>query len=193
MKSKARADRYDALSISMHWLMVLLIVGVYASINLSELYPTGSEGHARLDAVHVTLGLSIFVLVFSRLGIRPPGPAPEVKPPISLTQRRLNTAMQVALYVFMIVMPLLGWLVLSAAGRPIPFFEFDVPALWSQDLALADKAKGIHETIGMIGYLLIGLHAANALFRHYVVRDNTLLRILPNRHAQADSHRDKSA
>lgn len=37
----------------------------------------------------------------------------------------------------------------------------------------------IHETIGTIGYYLIGLHAAAALFHHYVQRDDTLLRMLP--------------
>ncbi len=30
-----------------------------------------------------------------------------------------------------------------------------------------------------VGYFLIGLHAAAALFHHYVMRDNTLARMLP--------------
>jgi len=32
-----------------------------------------------------------------------------------------------------------------------------------------------------VGYWLIGLHAAAALFHHYVVRDDTLRRMLPLR------------
>jgi cytochrome b561 len=32
-----------------------------------------------------------------------------------------------------------------------------------------------------VGYYLIGLHALAALFHHYVVRDNTLARMLPRR------------
>jgi cytochrome b561 len=32
-----------------------------------------------------------------------------------------------------------------------------------------------------VGYFLIGLHAAAALFHHYVLRDDTLTRILPRR------------
>ena len=47
--------------------------------------------------------------------------------------------------------------------------------------SLADSLKEIHETIGTIGYWLIGLHAAVALFHHYVMRDNTLVRMLPRR------------
>jgi cytochrome b561 len=33
----------------------------------------------------------------------------------------------------------------------------------------------------VVGYWLIGLHAAAALFHHYIVRDNTLRRMLPLR------------
>lgn len=36
-------------------------------------------------------------------------------------------------------------------------------------------------SIGTFGYFLVGLHAAAALFHHYVERDNTLLRMLPVR------------
>jgi cytochrome b561 len=30
-----------------------------------------------------------------------------------------------------------------------------------------------------VGYFLIGFHSAAALFHHYISRDNTLVRILP--------------
>ena len=45
---------------------------------------------------------------------------------------------------------------------------------------VADWAKELHEIGGTIGYVLIALHAAAALFHHYFVRDNTLRRILPH-------------
>jgi len=48
-----------------------------------------------------------------------------------------------------------------------------------ENKALADLFKEIHETGATVGYFLIGLHAAAALFHHYVVRDNTLRRMLP--------------
>jgi cytochrome b561 len=37
----------------------------------------------------------------------------------------------------------------------------------------------VHETLGTIGYFLIGLHAAAALVHHYVYKDDTLRRMLP--------------
>jgi cytochrome b561 len=87
--------------------------------------------------------------------------------------------MHLALYLFLIAMPLLGWLALSATGKPVPFFGLQLPALVGADKALADSLKEIHETIGTVGYYLVGLHAAAALFHHYGMRDNTLPRMLP--------------
>lgn len=94
--------------------------------------------------------------------------------------------MYVALYAFLIVMPVLGWLTLSAQGKVIPFFELDLPALIGPDKALGNSLEDIHETIGTIGYYLIGLHVAAALFHHYFLRDNTLLRMLPWRLSAGD-------
>ena len=70
-----------------------------------------------------------------------------------------------------------GWLTLSTAGAPIPFFGFELPALLAPDKALSRQIKDIHETIATIGYFVIGLHAAAALFHHYVLKDGTLRRM----------------
>jgi cytochrome b561 len=181
MNWKNTTDRYGSLSIAMHWLMLALLVAVYACIELRGIFPKGSDAYLAMKTWHFMLGLSVFALVFLRLAIRWAGAAPGIQPPPAPWQRRLAVAMHLALYLFMIAMPLLGWLTLSAAGKPIPFFGLSLPALVGADKALAGSFKEIHETIGTIGYYLIGLHAAAALFHHYVARDNTLRRMLPRR------------
>lgn len=185
MNWKSTADRYGSLSIAMHWLMLLLLVGVYACINLRELFPRGSDLREGLKTWHFMLGLAVFALVFLRLAIRWLGAVPRIQPLPPFWQQRLAGLMHLALYVFLIAMPLLGWLTLSAAGKPIPFFGLSLPPLVGADKALAGSLEEIHETIGTIGYYLIGLHAAAALFHHYVARDNTLLRMLPRRNRPA--------
>ncbi|WP_343883058.1 cytochrome b [Rhodanobacter caeni] len=183
---KNTADRYGSLSIAMHWLMLLLLIGVYACINLRELFPRGSDLRDGLKTWHFMLGLAVLALVVVRLALRwAAGAQPGIQPPPPHWQQRLAGLMHLALYLFMIAMPLLGWLTLSAAGKPIPFFGLSLPALVGADEALAGTFKEIHETIGTIGYYLIGLHAAAALFHHYVARDNTLRRMLPRRKAPA--------
>ncbi len=184
MSLKNTVDRYGSLSIAMHWLTLLLLVAVYACIELREFYPKGSDPRDALKQWHFMLGLSVFVLVWLRLALQLWGPKPRVQPPLGLWQHRIARLMHMALYLFMVVMPLLGWLVLSAKGKTIPFFGLELPALVGADNGLADSVEDIHVTIGTIGYYLIGLHAAAALFHHYVQHDNELLRMLPQRRAR---------
>ena len=175
-------DRYGSLSIGMHWLMLLLLIAVYATINLHDLFPKGSDLRVELKVWHFMLGLCVLALVFVRLVTRLfSGATPRITPPIPRWQERLAEAMHIALYFFMLSMPVLGWLAVSAKGDPILFFGLQLPALIGHDKALYDLLKEIHETIGTIGYYLIGLHAVAALAHHYMMHDNTLLRILPTR------------
>lgn len=181
MKWTKTTSRNDSPLIFLHWLTLALLIGVYACIELREFYPRGSELRDGLKTWHFMLGLSVFVLVFPRLAIRLTALSPQMSPKIAGWQRHLANLMHVLLYAFLIAMPLLGWLALSADGKPIPFFGLQLPALVAPDKALADLVEEIHETIGTIGYYLIGLHAAAALYHHYFLRDDTLLRMLPRR------------
>jgi cytochrome b561 len=182
MNWKNTQDRYASLSIGMHWLMLLLMIGVYAAINLADAFPKGSTPRADLKTWHFALGLCVMGLVALRLATRLlSGPAPRIEPQAPAWPHRLAAWAHVALYAFMIVMPVLGWLAVSAKGAPIEFFGLPLPALIGQDKELARSVKEVHETIGTIGYFLIGLHAAAALAHHYLWRDNTLLRMLPAR------------
>ena len=63
MTSQYTPNRYSTASIALHWLMVLLFVAVYATIELREFYPKGSVPREALKAWHFMLGLSVFVLV----------------------------------------------------------------------------------------------------------------------------------
>lgn len=181
MSWKNTSTRYGTLPIAMHWLMVLLIVGVYASINLHDLATEGSVLRANLKTLHFLLGISVLGLVVARLAARwSSGRVPQIEPEIPVWQHRLAEITHVTLYLFMIGMPLLGWAAISAKGAPIALFGLHVPALIGPDKGLYDSLKDIHATIATIGYYLIGLHAAAALFHHYVMRDTTLVHMLPS-------------
>lgn len=172
-------NRYQALSIGAHWLTPALLVAVYALIELRDVFPKGSNPGEVMETWHFMLGLTVLGVVAVRLALRLVFRAPPITPAPAASMLWLAKAMYVALYAFLIAMPLLGWLALSADGKPVPLFGLQLPALIAPNEALAENFEEIHETIGTIGYYLIGLHAAAALFHHYFVGDDTLSRMLP--------------
>jgi len=173
--------RYHPLSIGAHWLTLLLLAAVYALMELRGIFPKGSVAHDAMKTWHFMLGFAVFGLAFARLALRGLFRAPAGEEWVPAWQRFLARAMHVSLYAFLIVTPLLGWLALSARGRPIPFFGLDLPALLAPSRALARNFKDVHEAIGILGYCLVGLHAAAALLHHYALRDDLLRRMWPRR------------
>jgi cytochrome b561 len=172
-------DGYGKVSIFFHWVMLLLIVATYVMMDIKSFFPKGSASRELLANLHFTLGLSVFLLVWFRLVVRLVNVSPVVVPALEVKQALLAKGMHVLLYVLMISLPILGWLTLSARGKPVPFFWAEFPALIDKSQEMAKLLKELHETGATIGYVLIGLHAAAALFHHYVKGDNTLKLMLP--------------
>lgn len=182
MHPNDHAPRYGTLTIALHWLMLLLLIAVYATMELRGYYPKGSAPREAMKVWHFMLGLSVLALVAVRLLARWTGPRPAIVPTPPVAQQRLATLMHLALYGLMVALPVLGWLALSASGKPIPyFFGLHLPALLAESKDLADSLKEVHETLATVGYVLIGGHALAALYHHHVVRDNTLRLMLPGR------------
>ena len=179
MTKSAPISRYSSLSITLHWAMVLLLIAVYACIELREYYPKGSDFREGLKMWHFMLGLTMLLLVLIRVVARVTSATPLITPDPPAWQTLIAKLTHLALYAFMIAMPIAGWVILSASGKAIPFYGLDLPALVGPSKALARQVKELHETVATIGYFLVGLHAVAALFHHYIVKDNTLRRMMP--------------
>jgi len=162
MSTLKPSDRYSKLSIALHWLMALVIVATFLAIELRENYPRGSEIRE----------------AFARLMTPSPADLPE-----PAWRKWSSKATHLALYALMLGLPIAGWMILSAAGKPIPFFGLELPPLIGPNKDLAGEIKEFHELGAEIGLWLVGLHALAALLHHYVLKDNVLLRMMPRRGA----------
>lgn len=177
MSSRAR---FSIPVIALHWLTLALLVLVFASAELREIFPKGSTGRAGLRHWHEVVGLLVFGLVWVRLLARTFSRAPSIQPMPPRWQALLATAVHVGLYGLMIVLPLSGWVMLNADGKAVTWFGFELPTLVAASRPLAHRIKEVHEALASAGYALIGVHAAAALFHHYVIRDNALRLMLPS-------------
>ena len=181
MSWKNTPSGYGSLSMALHWLILLLIVVVYASIGLKGFFPKGSASRETMAMWHSMLGLAVFALVWLRLAVRLSGPHPVIDPAPPVWQHAVASGMHLALYALMMGVPVLGWLTLSAKGKPVPFFGLVLPALIGENTRAAPYLKDLHETCGTVGYGLIAGHAVVALWHHYITRDNALQLMLPRR------------
>ena len=85
-----------------------------------------------------------------------------------------------ARYAFMIVMPLTGWMRVSAGERPLNWFGlFDIPkfAVTKGDAVVGVAHEG-HEVLGLVWLALLVLHVAAALRHHFALKDTMLRRML---------------
>ncbi len=173
--------RYSRPLIVLHWFTLLLLAGVYGFIEARELFEKGTEIRELMKAMHYMLGLTVLLTVVLRLFFRLRSQVPAIEPVPHWLMHGSAQLVHLLLYVLMIGMPIAGWLMLSAAGKPIPFYGLELPALIAENKDLADTVKETHKTIGNLGYFLIAIHALAGVYHHHVRRDNTLLRMLPGR------------
>jgi cytochrome b561 len=174
---KTTTQRFSIPSIAMHWLMVLVFIGIYIAVNLIDVFPKGSDSRQLAKNLHFSLGLLVFGLFWLRVAFRLLGNIPAIVPAPPIWQEKLAKLGHLALYAIMLLMPLLGWAALSAFGKPIPFFGLELPALLAPDKELGRSIMEVHELGGNLAYFLIGGHALAALYHHYFMKDNTLRRM----------------
>jgi cytochrome b561 len=179
--STSTRPRFAPSVIAVHWAMFVLFVGVFAFIELRVLFAKGTELREAFKTIHFMLGLSVLALTLLRVALRLRAGTPPISPMPPRWQHRAAQASHLLLYAWMLAMPLAGWLLLSAEGKSVTLLGLELPALTGKDKALAAQLKELHQLAGRIGYGLIALHAAAALWHHRVMRDDTLLRMLPRR------------
>ncbi|MEZ5491199.1 MAG: cytochrome b [Gammaproteobacteria bacterium] len=175
----APASRYGSVTILLHWLTLFLIAAIYALIEAHEMIPRGNALRGATEDWHIYLGFVLIPVVLLRLFNIRRKSAPVIVPALPAWQMKLTYWMRLYLYVLMLGMPLLGWIYLSADGAAINVWAFPLPAIAPESESLAEFAEEAHVLLGTSGYLFIALHALAALYHHYLVRDNTLVRMLP--------------
>lgn len=77
-------------------------------------------------------------------------------------------------YVFMIVMLIVGWLILSMVGKFVLFFGLEFFLLVSENKDFVKMIKELYEIVGEVGYYLIGIYVVVVLVYYYFLVDNIL-------------------
>jgi len=168
---------WGTLSKSLHWIIVLLILGQ----PLIAMYADSLSGPAKIAplALHKSLGITILALAIIRLVWRWLNPVPSTGE-LAPWERVLARLSHVALYALLFAMPLTGWMMSSARNFPVSWFNLvQLPDLVRPARETYELMHDLHGALFVALISVALLHVAGALKHHLVDRNDVLKRMLP--------------
>ena len=180
--------RYHVGAIILHWLMAVLILGNLVLGLLLEGIPDDQK--FQFYQLHKSLGISVLVLAVLRVVWRFMFPAPAMLATLKSWEVWAVKITHFLFYGLMVGIPFSGWALVSASPRKIPTILFGVVPLphlpFFDGIEDAEARKQLSHTIGEAHELLafgllalLALHIAAALRHHWILKDETILRMTP--------------
>ncbi len=171
--------RWGHTAVGLHWLSALMIFAlmVLGWVAVSwRLSPTKIE----LFVWHKSLGLTVLALTALRVAWRLLDPRPAFPASMRAWERRLAGVSHLALYLILLLMPLSGWIINSAANFPLKWFwVLPVPSLVGPSKGVQHGAEAVHLALFWLLAVALSLHVAAALKHHFRDRDGVLTGMLP--------------
>ncbi len=161
--------RYGTVAQAFHWVTVILVATAWLV-----------AGHDRSPTIvlHQTIGTTVFVLVALRLLWRAFDRRPEQ--PISKVEAWSSKAMHGLLYLLLLAIPATAIVGSQLEGHPMVLYGVgQVGQYLTASRRLGHQILEYHQLLGNLIVWLAGLHAAAALYHHYLRRDGVLRAMLP--------------
>ncbi len=177
MPIKDTHQQYGSVSRFLHWVIALLIISMILLGYLMK-YIIKPPLKYKLYSWHKLISLATLVLILVRIIWRVWQSEPKTQPPFSRLMAFAAKMGHFGLYLFMLLLPISGWAMSTAAGY--------IPHLWGIALPMpgigknrhiTDIAATIHTVTAVIFSFLIAGHISMALKHHYKDKDNTLMKI----------------
>jgi cytochrome b561 len=174
-ESTTAAARFTLPSRLLHWTMApmvitQLLIGVTMIAALSY-YPL-------LLAIHRPLGVAILVFAVVRLANRLTHRPPPFLATMSRAERRIATWSEYLLYALLLLQPLTGWAMLSAARFPITLWgPVRLPGIAPHDIDLFGVLRQCHSVFAFLLFATFTAHMCAVLFHTLVLRDRLIDRM----------------
>ena len=180
--------QFAVFSRLLHWTMAVMILTML-SIGVAMVVSLG-DYHA-LVSIHRPLGIAILILVVVRFVNRLLNAPPPFPATMSRAERLAATASELAMYGLMLVLPLVGWGMLSAARYPIVLYgSVHLPFILPHSALLYAVLRKAHTVLAYLLFLTFMAHVGAIVFHTLIIRDGMLKRMAPwNIRPQAASSR----
>jgi cytochrome b561 len=166
-------SRYSAGAIWLHWIIAaLIVVQLCLGWWMNEVLPDHTPAEELAEHVHISLGLTILILVLVRIAWRLTHRPPPLPAGMPAWERWLSYAVHLLFYLLLLVLPLSGWTLVSMGPGPISFWGLPWPHLpgVAQMLGSPPSRAARHAVKHLHVFILIwivlvslALHVAGAL------------------------------
>lgn len=178
-------SQYDFLSRAFHWVtaIVVTIAFVLGPGGFGRLMREGIDPATRSDIVwHESLGILVMVLTVFRLlwvALRPA--APQV--PMASWMQLTGKLVHLALWALLLALPATAFLALGSEAHPLTLLGGvrvdQMPVIANSSVAKLANWGDVHQFLGDAIMWLAGLHAAAAIYHHFILKDGVLSAMLP--------------
>ena len=176
-RTTAQRQQFTARMRFFHWLtaaMVLTMLGIGVAMVASL------ADYHRLVSIHRPLGILILIVVVIRFVNRHYSTLPPFPATMSHRERSVASASELFLYALLVVQPLVGWGMLSAARYPIVMYgSLHLFPILPHSAILYAVLRKTHTVIAYLLFLTFLAHFGAVLFHTWVVRDGTFSRMAP--------------
>ncbi len=187
-RQQMAAPCYSPTAMLFHWSIATLVLFEFGSALSFSRFDPGHIGYFRAAyGLHMSAGVALLAVslsssVWMLLHARPPLPH-DMHP----AMRRLAKIVLCLLRVFILVVPLMGWAILSVRNAHVRILgELHWPNLsylshmtYEQRVSFNDFLLELHAKLSYLGMSLVALHIAASLYHHFYRCDEVLVRMLP--------------
>src|SRR5579862_6519969 len=190
-------SRYGTVAMTLHWLIAAaLLANIALGLWVAEVMEDEDPLHGPFLQFHKSVGLTVLALSVLRIFWRMLHPAPPLPQSMAPGIKRLTRVSHFLLYVFILVIPLTGWLMVSSSRSPMPTNFFGL-LHWPNLPFFAGLARPLktslhhdfnfaHLWLALSALVLVPIHVAGA-FYHRGREDDVLSRMVPWARAGARS------
>src|SRR5262249_9974292 len=146
----------------LHWVMAAMVLTM---LGIGVAMVASLANYHALVSIHRPLGIAILLLVVVRFANRLWHPPPPFPATMARPERVAATASEYAMYGLMVVLPLVGWGMLSAARYPIVLFgSVQLPFILPHDAKLYAMLRQTHTVLAYLFFLMFLAHFGAVLF-----------------------------
>jgi cytochrome b561 len=187
MTDAPEPGRFTGLSRILHWLTAAL---VFTALFVGFVMVNSTASYATLLMLHKTLGATILLVMVVRIINRMRHHPPAWPSTIGSLEGKAVVWSERSLYTLLLLQPLIGWAMVSAAGEPVVVFgALRLPRIAPFDADVFWVLRQAHSVIAYALLALIAAHISGVLLHTVALRDRLIERMTFRFRTKADRSR----